>query len=214
MAQVFGNLAQADRRIGTDAGLLIVRGSSQVPQQFAVDGPVGQFANDRQDGLDGLFPDDGGSIGKTGRLDRSLSMVQRDKLSQTHHLWENLIIYEFLRQAIDHQGQIVQQADPQSTVRIGKQTNNDRGQSRRIFVVCEFGSNLQNGTQDLRPSTPKFDRFEQFWEHFQLDELFWKVIRKAFQLTIHLVSTIPINCLSRTSDILDEFLSFGIAFQS
>lgn len=76
MPQVFGNLAQADCCIGTDAGLLVVCGSGQVSQQFAVDSPVGQFANDRQDGLDGLLPNDGGGIGKTGRLG-SLSIVQK-----------------------------------------------------------------------------------------------------------------------------------------
>lgn len=117
LAQVLRDPSQANSRVGPDTGLIIIGRPCQKSQQLPVDRPVTQLSNDRENSLNSLLTNNRSDIREAGSLELAVSTVvthehQKIEVASTHHLREDLVIDDLLRKRVDHQRQIIQQANP------------------------------------------------------------------------------------------------------
>ncbi len=61
--------------------------------------------------------------------------MKSNECGTSYHLWEDLVIDDLLGQIVNHQGQVVQQAHSQRTIRVAKEPNDHRRQFC-IELVC------------------------------------------------------------------------------
>ena len=100
-----------------------------------------------------------------------------------YHLRENLVINNLLRKVFNHQGQTIQQAHTQCSVRIAKQAYDDRRQLGIEFICRQLAADLQCSAEDLWPTATKLDRLEKFRKDLHLEEVFRKVIGQVIKFT-------------------------------
>lgn len=101
----------------------------------------------------------------------------------TNHLRENLIVHDFLRQVIDHEGKVIEQAYADRAIRICEQPYNNRCNLRFVLFVGKLRTNLHHGAKNLCTATAKFYRFQQFWEDLHLEEIGRKIISNLVKFT-------------------------------
>lgn len=77
---------------------------------------------------------------------------------------------------VDHQWQVVQQANTDSSVGVGEQSNDDWRYLRLILIIGQFLPYLHDCAKDFGTPTAKLYRFEQLWEHFHLEKVGGKIV--------------------------------------
>ena len=104
-------------------------------------------------------------------------------LSLTDHLWEDLVINNFLGQVINHARQIFEQADSYSSIWIRKKSYYHWCDPRTIFVVRDLGSYLHYRSKYLWSPASKLYRLEKLRKDLHIEKLFRKIICHFIKLT-------------------------------
>lgn len=94
--QISRDFAQTNGSVCSYTRLVVIRSLRKVLEKLPIDCAIGKFGDDRQHAFDSLFSYYRGDIRETRNLLR-ISICVQVKLGIAYHLWEDLLVHDFLR---------------------------------------------------------------------------------------------------------------------